>query len=191
VASGRPFEFLWGVFEIMANTPKIIVLSEKLRGQSFELTDEQYLVGRSDECDITIPEPTISGRHCTLVRNDDDSFSVRDEKSTNGTRVNGVRVEEPQRLLNSDIVQLGAVELLFDSEQKSSTSTLSTQTGISLNETAGGKKVSSMQNFSPFGSRTGAIGVQGKKGRTVMRAVVGIVVVGAVVALAFAVVSIF
>ena len=139
----------------MAGAPKIIVLSEQLRGQSFELTKERYALGRLEECDICIPDPTVSSHHCTLTRKDERVFEVTDEGSTNGTRVNGIRVEdEPRALENSDILQVGGVEMLFDAEQTRSDSAPSTQTVIDLENTHTGElPVREMSNFSPFSAR--------------------------------------
>jgi pSer/pThr/pTyr-binding forkhead associated (FHA) protein len=51
------------------------------------------VVGRHPWCDVRIASPRVSRRHCclALVR---DGVLVRDLGSTNGTRINGLRVEE-------------------------------------------------------------------------------------------------
>ncbi len=97
-------------------TPKIFILSEQMRGASFSLSNESYTIGRSDSCDICIADPTISGHHCTLLRQEDGSFVIRDDDSTNGTKVNDQKVEAGQsvQLHNSDIMKLGSVEVLYD-----------------------------------------------------------------------------
>lgn len=136
----------------MERDPKLIVLSEQLRGQSFELNAMQYEVGRSEECSICIPDPTMSSRHCRLERNDDGSYTIRDNGSTNGTRVNGVRIEE-QKLNNSDIVQVGGVEVLYDSGERGMTSIASSQTKINLSESSGNLSLNEMTSHSPFGSK--------------------------------------
>lgn len=128
-------------------TPKLIVLSEQLRGQSFELTEEVYTIGRAEDQRICIVDPTVSTRHCELVKNDDGLYTARDVGSTNGTRINGMRIEE-QKLVNSDILQVGGVELLFDCDDKSPTCVLSTRTHIKLNETI--TINTGMGNKSPF-----------------------------------------
>ncbi len=138
----------------MAENPKLIVLSEQLRGQTFELTEDEYVVGRSDKSDITIADPTMSNSHCVLRRSDSDGqggYVVIDQNSTNGTRVNGVLVDS-QELANSDILQLGSVEVLYDSPGQTVKTHTSTMTGINLNETAGDTALTEMTNFSPFGS---------------------------------------
>lgn len=138
----------------MATSVKLVVLSEPLRGQSFPLTQEVFTIGRTEDCNLCIPDPTISSKHCTLRRQEDGGYDIEDHGSTNGTRVNGMRVQS-QRLANSDILQLGGVELLFECAEKSYTTVLSTQTQINLSASSGRAPVSEMSNFSPFGSRSG------------------------------------
>lgn len=116
----------------MAGSPKITILSEQLRGKTFELTKDVYTVGRIEERDICIVDPTISTYHGSFVKNGN-TYIIKDNNSTNGTRVNNVPVVE-QELKNSDIIQLGDVEMLYDCEDKdSSTDKTSNITGISLN----------------------------------------------------------
>lgn len=167
----------------MPGTPRIIVLSEQLRGQSFDLTEEEYSIGRSEDCSICVPDPTISGDHCKLIRESDGSYTAHDNGSTNGTRINGVRIEA-QTLVNSDILQVGGVEMLFDCEEKSVTSVLSTQTGINLEDTAGGLEVKEMANFSPFGSSSGIHRSENKKVLYTLMGVIGVLGVAVLVVLA-------
>src|SRR3954468_16569184 len=51
------------------------------------------LLGRHPECDIQIDSRKISRRHCCIAQVDD-YLVVRDLDSTNGIRINGVRVME-------------------------------------------------------------------------------------------------
>lgn len=103
----------------MAN-PKLTVLFEKLRGKTFELDKPELTVGRKDAADICIKDSSLSGLHCTLIRTESGSYILRDENSTNGTRINNVPVTE-QELKNSDIIQLGGVEVLYDNSEGGST----------------------------------------------------------------------
>ncbi|MBO5763040.1 MAG: FHA domain-containing protein [Lentisphaeria bacterium] len=97
----------------MAGNPKLTVLFEKLRGMSFELTGDHMTVGRREPVDICIKDASLSSHHCDLIRTESGSYIIRDMNSTNGTRVNNVPIEE-QELKNSDIIQLGGVEVLYD-----------------------------------------------------------------------------
>ncbi len=133
----------------MAGVPKLIVLSELLRGKSYELSKDLYTCGRDEDRDICIIDPTISTYHCDFVRTGT-SFTIRDHGSTNGSRVNNIPVKE-QELQNSDILQLGGVEVLYDCESKSVTTVMRTQTGIDLTGVeVGTTTVRQMENFSPF-----------------------------------------
>ena len=62
-------------------------------GDNVPLVRELLTVGRRESCDICMPFPNISGTHCEL------SFRkgywyIRDLNSTNGIKVNGLRVAE-------------------------------------------------------------------------------------------------
>lgn len=121
----------------MAGIPKLTVLSAQLRGQKFELEGkDEFTLGRTEDTDFAVPDPTISGHHCTILVQGGGHFAVRDEGSTNGTRLNNEKLEagEETPLKNGDILQVGGVEMLFDNES-SRTEGSATQTVISLKDT--------------------------------------------------------
>ncbi|OVE78204.1 hypothetical protein BVX99_00410 [bacterium F16] len=118
----------------MGGNPKLIILSEQLRGQTFELTGERYGIGRSEEMEICIVDQTVSGRHCELVRNDEGGYTAVDEGySTNGTRINGMLVTR-QAMVNSDILQVGGIECMYDCDSDAPSSVISTQTQIRIDD---------------------------------------------------------
>ena len=170
----------------MAGSPKIIVLSEQLRGQSFELAKDQYTIGRSEDCDICIPVQTVSGRHCLLDRTEDGRYAVKDNNSTNGTRVNGVRIENEtvQPLANSDILQVGGVEMFFDCEAVHTSKGPTTQTVINLEDSQTGVPVSDMENFSPFRARGGLRG-ESRKTMIIMGSIIGVLLAAVLVVLGY------
>jgi pSer/pThr/pTyr-binding forkhead associated (FHA) protein len=69
------------------------------------ITRDVTLLGRREYCDVVIPHPSLSKRHCVLVRTDG-LLIVRDLISTNGTKVNGQRVMWAA-LLPNDKLTLG------------------------------------------------------------------------------------
>lgn len=91
---------------------KLLVLSVDHRGKTFELTADKYTCGRSSDCDICIPDSTMSSHHCDFIRSGN-SYILKDNHSTNGTKVNGNPVEE-QPLSHTDMLTLGTVDVLFD-----------------------------------------------------------------------------
>lgn len=62
-------------------------------GPSILVDKPILLVGRHPECDIQIDSRKISRRHCCIAQVND-YLVVRDLDSTNGIRINGVRVVE-------------------------------------------------------------------------------------------------
>ena len=134
----------------MANNPKLTILFEKMRGMVFELDKDEMTVGRKEEMDICIKESSLSSHHCDFIRTEDGSNMLRDNNSTNGTRVNNEPISECV-LKNSDIIQLGSVEILYDSNDGSQTGTISRTHTIDLDSTelnvAG---VRELTNLSPF-----------------------------------------
>src|SRR5436309_6868308 len=68
--------------------PQLVALND---GANILIDKPIILIGRCQECDIQIPSRKISRRHCCIAQVDD-HLVVRDLCSTNGIRVNGVRV---------------------------------------------------------------------------------------------------
>jgi adenylate cyclase len=60
-------------------------------GDPVPLLKKKLLIGRRDSCDIALRFPNVSSRHCELEFLDG-YWMVRDLGSSNGTKVNGVRV---------------------------------------------------------------------------------------------------
>ncbi|NOY74819.1 MAG: FHA domain-containing protein [Kiritimatiellaeota bacterium] len=140
----------------MAGVPKLIILSEQLRGQKHELVNDAYSCGRVSERDIHIPDPTVSTHHCDFVKRDG-AYVLIDRNSTNGTRVNNIPITE-QELQNTDILQVGGIEILYDCDDKSMTTVLKTTTGIKFDGAeVGVSTVTQMDNADPFrkGSKGG------------------------------------
>jgi predicted component of type VI protein secretion system len=70
--------------------PQLVALTE---GPNILLDKPILLLGRHQECDIQLASRKISRRHCCIAQVSD-HLVVRDLCSTNGIRINGVRVHE-------------------------------------------------------------------------------------------------
>ena len=68
-----------------------------------------WTIGSSPDCDLVVDRPVVSGHHCRLTR-EGDGFLLEDLGSTNGTYVNGERVEAPVRVGRADVVTLGQIQ---------------------------------------------------------------------------------
>ena len=73
----------------MADFPKLMVLSEKFRGTIFQLKEDTVSVGRNEQRDICIKDPSLSSYHCDFV-NTEEGYFICDRDSTNGTRLTNV-----------------------------------------------------------------------------------------------------
>ncbi|MDH4104253.1 MAG: FHA domain-containing protein [Thermoleophilia bacterium] len=92
--------------------PALVVRSGGgMAGQSFQPGEGRTLIGRSPECDVFLDDVTVSRRHAELAR-DDETFSIRDLGSLNGTYVNRKRIESAV-LEDDDEVQIGKYRLTF------------------------------------------------------------------------------
>jgi hypothetical protein len=70
------------------------------------------VIGRSSECDLTIDDANVSRRHAE-VRRIGDGYSLVDLGSTNGTEVNGQRIQETA-LMNGDVIAVGTTRITFE-----------------------------------------------------------------------------
>jgi FHA domain-containing protein len=70
------------------------------------------LIGRSEECDVFLVDPSVSRTHA-IVEVVDGEPNVRDLGSTNGTFVNGMRVES-SALRSGDELRFGNTQMRFE-----------------------------------------------------------------------------
>jgi hypothetical protein len=99
----------------MPTPHKVAILSRfRLRFllQEFDLPPGDTLIGRSEDCRITLFDPLISRKHAR-IRVDADSAILEDIGSRNGCRVNGVPTKEPHVLQDGDRIRIGTQELVF------------------------------------------------------------------------------
>lgn len=97
--------------------PRLKMLRGPEPGQIYELDDDVVKIGRGRRNNIIIHDNEVSREHCKLVRVLD-VYEVHDNGSTNGTFVNGQRINEGGWLLSArHIIELGdsiTLEFLTD-----------------------------------------------------------------------------
>lgn len=92
----------------------LIGMSSEVKGRIFNVDRDTVAIGRNLTNHIVLDHPTVSGRHCQIVH-EGKRFVLSDLNSTNGTRVNGREITECA-LRPKDLVQIGALEFMFDAE---------------------------------------------------------------------------
>ena len=80
-------------------------------GTAFALGDDVTHVGRGIIADVRLDDYTVSARHAIIVVRAA-GLRILDDRSTNGTIVNGRRVDEAE-LHDGDVVVLGRVVLTY------------------------------------------------------------------------------
>lgn len=129
----------------------LIGMSGDLKGKAFPLDRDETTLGRSKDNTIPIENPTVSGHHCSIVR-ESGAFVLHDLESTNGTRLNAKEVGA-SKLRPKDLIQVGSVEFLFDAEASEAIETHSYAEAHV--EVAPGPATApkSFDSISPFGAR--------------------------------------
>ena len=82
-------------------------------GTRHVLDTERVTIGRQSGCSVVIRDSNVSREHAQLRRRPN-GWTLRDLGSTNGTKLNGVRVEGEQMLANGDVIMLGSIKVTFE-----------------------------------------------------------------------------
>lgn len=90
---------------------QLIGLSGLVAGKTFELTAPVTTLGRSGECEIMLSDSNVSRTHAQVVAGPE-GFWIVDLGSTNGTWVNGRRVER-EELQDGDEITVGLCSFRF------------------------------------------------------------------------------
>jgi hypothetical protein len=97
-------------------TGRLVVVKspDLVEGRGFEVDSAQLTIGRGGQNDITIrSDEYASARHARFEPRQDGVW-VQDLGSTNGTYLNGARLDRPRRLSEGDIVRIGETDLRFE-----------------------------------------------------------------------------
>ena len=83
-------------------------------GTEYSLDSAAVTIGRADQNDVAIDGDEFASARHARVEPRRDGVWVHDLGSTNGTFVNGVRIDRPRKLVNGDVVRAGETELRFE-----------------------------------------------------------------------------
>jgi predicted component of type VI protein secretion system len=83
--------------------------------QEYPLDKFEITIGRAPNSDILLSKDKLTSRRHATVRYENGNYVLRDERSANGTFVNGQQIEElvPRVLQEGDHIGIGEHELLF------------------------------------------------------------------------------
>jgi hypothetical protein len=92
--------------------PAWLTLLRPTRGQPMRLERQTVRLGRNLSNEIVVNDPKVSRFHAQ-IRYENGQFVVYDVSSTNGVRINGVRVQRPVPLRPNDTLGVGSHEFIF------------------------------------------------------------------------------
>lgn len=98
---------------LLGQPDRLVMLVGPTPGVEFALnTGPRHVIGRGEECDISVNHPSVSRVHAEVQALGDGRYELVDRESANGIRVNGV--ELPRGLLDArDNIELGDVVFKF------------------------------------------------------------------------------
>src|SRR5437660_7625370 len=92
--------------------PRLVLLSEGLTGRTYELKTDKTTVGRVSDNAFEIPEASVSSHHAELTLRGNEVL-VKDLGSTNGTFINGEKIEEGV-LKPGQTLRVGMIEMRLE-----------------------------------------------------------------------------
>ncbi len=100
----------------------LFVIQGRDQGRRFELQGSRCTIGRDKSSDVRLVDHEVSRRHAE-IRSDGGEYELVDRQSSNGTFVNGERIE--RRVLGSgDRIQVGRSLLIFTAVEEPSAGVL-------------------------------------------------------------------
>jgi pSer/pThr/pTyr-binding forkhead associated (FHA) protein len=90
---------------------KLVIIHGNHAGREYRLGPKGVLIGREDQCDITINDSSASRKHAS-VEAKDGRFLLQDLKSTNGTLVNRKFIDV-HVLTHGDKIRIGGTVFQF------------------------------------------------------------------------------
>jgi len=89
---------------------RLVMVVGPTPGREYPLAEQTQLLGRGDDCDITVNHPSVSRHHAEIHYVKEHHYEVIDRRSSNGLRINGVELE--RGLVEAhDVIEFGDVVL--------------------------------------------------------------------------------
>ena len=102
------------IAEPMNSSPRLVEAALVLQnGERITLDTDSLKIGRQASCRIVFNDSNVSREHAQLRRSAD-GWKLLDLGSTNGTKINGVKITEEQLLVNGDELGFGTSSAKFE-----------------------------------------------------------------------------
>ncbi len=91
--------------------PRLAAISGKLKGTTFTIDEDAFVIGRETAANVCIADASVSRRHSRIEKKDD-AFVITDLESLNGTFVNDLPVKS-RILEHGDRLKIGDSQFVF------------------------------------------------------------------------------
>ena len=98
---------------LVATAPLIEAVLVMQNGERIVLETDSLKIGRQATCRIVFNDSNVSREHAQMRRTAD-GWKLLDLGSTNGTKINGVKITEEQLLVNGDELSFGTSSAKFE-----------------------------------------------------------------------------
>lgn len=88
--------------------PLTLSISKQEDTSSYTLVTTENLIGRASECTVQLEDTTVSNLHARIYFNQS-QWWIEDLDSSNGTYLNGDKLEQPTVLTDQDHLELGSL----------------------------------------------------------------------------------
>jgi len=93
----------------------VVIVSPVLElGEEYELNSSPITVGRGGQNDLALENDEFASARHVRIEPRRDGVWAHDLGSTNGTYVNGIRIDRPRKLVQGDLIRVGETELRFE-----------------------------------------------------------------------------
>jgi predicted component of type VI protein secretion system len=102
------------IAEPMNSSPRLVEAALVLQnGERITLDTDSLKIGRQASCRVVFNDSNVSREHAQMRRSAD-GWKLLDLGSTNGTKINGVKITEEQVLVNGDELGFGTSSAKFE-----------------------------------------------------------------------------
>ena len=88
------------------------VISGAKKDAKIAIRKAEFLIGRSQDCNLCVGSSAVSRKHCRITRQDN-RVAVEDLGSRNGTLVNGEKISAEAELQSGDEIAVGPLKFLI------------------------------------------------------------------------------
>jgi pSer/pThr/pTyr-binding forkhead associated (FHA) protein len=92
--------------------PRLIRIGDALEGETYSLSADEHIIGRTDDNFIVLQDGSISRNHAKLTIQMG-NYILQDLGSSNGTMINKTPIHQPTYLNGAELIQLGNINFVF------------------------------------------------------------------------------